>query len=241
VSAVRRTETFPTGHAHCTVSVSMASGQIEVRAIDALHVSVDLDADHADDWDVSQFGDSVVVRAPRRRRTRSAKVGLQVPIGTDIRIEAASADVVMHGTVGDVRVRTASGDLRADEVARLDFGSASGDVQVHTVTGRLMASTASGDVRATRVGDDCQCGTASGDVRIECCDGDSIDVKTVSGDIQLGLPAGIRVDPDIHTLSGRTRLPAPRTSPAPADAPRRNVRLRLRAVSGDVTVERIDR
>ena len=217
----------------------MASGQLEVRAFDAQHVTVDLDTDHADDWDISPFGDTIVVRAPRRRRTRSAKLALQVPTGTNISIDAASADMVMHGTLGDVRVRTASGDLRADDVERIDFGSASGDVKVRTVTGRLTASTASGDVRADRVGDDCQCGTASGDVRIDRCDGDTIEVKTVSGDILVGLPAGIRVDPDIATLSGRTRLPSPRPAAA-GDAPRRNVRLRLRAVSGDITIERVD-
>lgn len=240
MSAVRRTETFPTGDVRCSVTVTMASGQIEVRAFEAQHVGVDLESHHADLWEISRFGDTVAIHAPRRRSGKSARLSLQVPSGTHLRIDAASADMVMHGSLGDVRVRTASGDLRADDVERIDFGSASGDVKVRTVNGRLVASTASGDVRADRVGDDCQCGTASGDVRIDCCDGDAIEVKTVSGNILLGLPAGIRVDPDIATLSGRTRMPTPRAAP-PVDAPRRNVRVRLRAVSGDITIERVDR
>ena len=239
MSATRRTETFPTGDTRCSITVSMASGQIEVRAFDAQHVTVDLESHHADLWEISRFGDTVAIHAPRRRSGKSARLSLQLPTGTNIRIDAASADMVMHGTLGDVRVRTASGDLRADDVERIDFGSASGDVKVRTVTGRVVASTASGDVRADRVGGDCQCGTASGDVRIDRCDGDAIDVKTVSGNIQLGLPAGIRVDPDIATLSGRTRMPTPRPAVA-GDTPRRNVRVRLRAVSGDITIERVD-
>ena len=57
-------------------------------------------------------------------------------------------------------------------------------------------------------------GTTSGDVRIDRADGSSIGVKCISGDVTLGLPAGIRVEPDISTLSGRTSLPTPsRTAP----------------------------
>jgi DUF4097 and DUF4098 domain-containing protein YvlB len=234
---MRRTETFPTGERRASVTVDTASGQIELRALDVVAITVDVDADQANDWDISQFGDNVVVRAPRRRRMRNAKIYVQVPTGTNVGVDAASADVALHGTFGDVRIRTASGDVRADECERLDVGSASGDVNVRRVSGRLSVSTASGDIRADRVGDDCQCGTASGDVRIDCCDGDAIEVKTVSGDIQLGLPSGIRVEPDIATLSGRTRLPQPAPS-SPADGPRRNVRVRLRAVSGDITIDR---
>ena len=63
-------------------------------------------------------------------------------------------------------------------------------------------------------------------------------MKTVSGDITVGLPSGIRVDADINTLSGRTRLPDPAAGD-PA-APRRPVRLRLRSVSGNIRVERAD-
>jgi DUF4097 and DUF4098 domain-containing protein YvlB len=101
----------------------------------------------------------------------------------------------------------------------------------------LHANTASGDVRADTVTDDLAAGTASGDVRIGRCDGSDINVKSVSGDIHIGLPTGIRVEPDISSLSGSTRLPPPAKN-AP-DGPRRAVRLRLRTVSGDITIERI--
>jgi hypothetical protein len=61
----------------------------------------------------------------------------------------------------------------------------------------------------------------------------------VSGDIAIGLPGGIRVEPDISTLSGRTKLPS--RPPAATTEPRRPVRVRLRSVSGNITIERVDR
>ena len=116
--------------------------------------------------------------------------------------------------------------MRIGAAGEVHASSASGDIRVGTVGGALTASSASGDVSADRVGGDVEVGTTSGDVRLKRCDGDDIAVKTVSGDITIGLPSGIRVLPEISTLSGSTSLP---TGPvAAADVPKRTVRLRVR-------------
>lgn len=239
---MRRTEHFPITSERTTVTVDVPSGTVEMRAARADAVVVNIDTDRPEEWEVSQLGDLISVRSPRRwgMRTRSVKLYIEVPQGTHLEISTASADVSLVGALGDARVRTASGDLRADTLQSLDAGTASGDIRVGTVLGRLTASTASGDVKATSVGDDLDAGTASGDVRVGRCNGGAINVKAVSGDITLGLPAGVRVEPDISTLSGRTVLPSPPRSAA-ADEPRRTVRVRLRTVSGDITIERVER
>jgi hypothetical protein len=63
-------------------------------------------------------------------------------------------------------------------------------------------------------------------------------VKSISGDVIVGLPPGIRVEPDITTLSGRTQLPTP--VPSTGTEPRRVVRVGLKTVSGDITIRRVD-
>jgi hypothetical protein len=60
----------------------------------------------------------------------------------------------------------------------------------------------------------------------------------MSGDIDLGLPSGIRVEPQISTMSGRTMLPTPATASGDA-AERRVVRVKLRTMSGDITIARV--
>jgi len=237
----RRNERFTIDGGRTTLSIEVASGAVEVRVAAPGTVSVSLDADHAAEWDISQLGDLISVRAPRRWgvRNRAAKLYVETPPGTHLEIAAASADVSLAGALGDVRVRSASGDVRVDQAQGLEVGTASGDVKASVVAGRCVASTASGDIAVERCGADVEASTASGDVRIGCCDGDGIDVRAVSGDIVIGLPGGIRVEPDISTLSGRTTLPS---RPAAVSAePRRPVRVRLRSVSGNITIERVDR
>ena len=236
---MRRNENLTVTGSRTTLSIDVVAGTVEVRAALAGVVRVSLDTEHPDDWDISQLGDVVSIRNPRRRalRSRSAKLYVEAPPGSHVEASTASADVSLVGELGDVRVRTASGDVRADVVGSLDANTASGDIRADTVRGRIVAGTASGDVRVGHVGDDADASTASGDVRMDAFHGNAVQVKVVSGDITLGLPSGIRVEPDISTLSGKTTLPRPATGPQ--DQPRRTVRVRLRSVSGDITINRV--
>ena len=252
---MRRDESFTVGE-QARVEINVPTGTIQVNAGEAGTICVLIDAADADDFEVSQMGDVVSVRQPSRwlSRGRNVQVVVRVPSGSDVNVNGASADVKLRGVLGVARLRTATGDVEAEQIARLELTSASGDARIgesegdatlntasgdltiKRVGGRLSASTASGDMRVNRVGGGLEVGTVSGDVSIGRCDGDEIAIKTVSGDIQLGLPSGIRVNPDISTLSGSTRLPDP--APADASTARRAVRLRVRTVSGDIRIER---
>ena len=70
--------------------------------------------------------------------------------------------------------------------------------------------------------------------RVGHCDGSDISVRSISGDVRLGLPSGIRVEADLSTVSGRAQLP----EPAPTGGDRRPVRLMVKTVSGDIRLER---
>jgi len=256
---MRRDERFVVGErAHLDVSV--AAGQLEVIATATSEIHVAVDGSNADELDISQIGDTVSIRESPRwlSRNRSIRLLVEVPTRTPLTINCSSMDVVIRGAVGEMRCRTASGDVHIDEAERVEvstasgdvraraingdaeFNTASGDVTLTAVKGRLTAQLASGDIIADVVGGGLAVGTSSGDVRIGRCDGSDLNVKTVSGDIVLGLPTGIRVEPDIATLSGKVSLPTAAAKPSDAGAERRSVRLRLRAVSGDVRIVRVD-
>jgi DUF4097 and DUF4098 domain-containing protein YvlB len=256
---MHRNEEFDVGE-RASVDIDCRSGAVEVRAGDNGVIRVDVRGDDADQWEISQVGDVVSAHAPTNvwgltRTGKTTRVTVVVPLRADAEVRVVSADVVTSGELGETRIRSVSGDVRLDRVRRADVTTASGYVRIHASvgevscttasgnldvgesSGRLSTSTASGDVRAQSVLGDVHVGTASGDVRIDRCMGGDITIKTVSGDVVLGLPGGIRVEPEISTLSGRISLPPKRTAEAAAP---RLVRLRLKSVSGDITVERAD-
>ena len=254
---MRRDERFAVeGRARLDVNVPTGSIQVHVGEDGAVDVSIE--STNTDEFEVTCIGNSVSVVQPSRwlMRSTNTRLVVRVPRGSDVEVRSASGDVELRGMLGAVRARTASGDVDAEHVGRLEantasgnarvaaasgdasFNTASGDVSLGRIDGRLTASLASGDLRAEWTSGSVDVGTASGDVSIARCDGDEIVVKTVSGDIHLGLPSGIRVEPEIATLSGRTVLPEPSGAPS-STTTRRVVRVRLRSVSGDIRIDRV--
>jgi DUF4097 and DUF4098 domain-containing protein YvlB len=255
---MRRDEHFDVGE-RAQLDVDVASGNLQVRVGSGGAIRVSIDSPKADELEISQMGDTVSISESARwlSRSRSIRMVVEVPMRADLTIRGASLNVLLGGTFGGVRCRTASGGLQIDEVDRLEvstasgdvrvgsingdagFNTASGDVMVVTMRGRLTAQLASGDLVADAVGASVDVGTASGDVRIGRCDGSDINVKTISGNIRLGLPPGIRVEPEISTMSGKVALPAAAAVGANRSVERRSVRVRLRTVSGDIRIDRV--
>lgn len=250
---MRRHEQFAVEQ-HAVVDIELPAGSILVRSGPSGAVTVSVDSSNADHLEIGSIGDTVSIRATRRGR--SAKLAIDAPIGTDVNVKGASVDVQARGALGALRVRSASGDVIGDDVVRADvsvasgdirvdlirsdatFKATSGDVRVNAIGGRLGATLASGDLQIDEVSGDADVETASGDVTIRRCLGGAVTVRTVSGDVRVGLPSGIRVEPEIKTMSGKVTLPDP--AQRKSDGERRPVRLRLRSVSGDIRVERAD-
>ena len=216
--------------------------------------------DQPDRWDVSNVVDAVVVAPAGKRGRRSGRLAIEVPRGTRVEFKSASADLRVEGDLGALSVATASGDLRHHgRCASLAMSTASGDlrsfgcdgdVEITTVSGdvdlgdvggRVEITTTSGDIRLGEVAGELAVGSTSGDVRVQRADGTELGVRTISGDVRIGLPTGIRVIPELTTFTGSTRLPEPRRDTGQDDErPRRLVRLTVKSVSGDIEVQRAD-
>ena len=118
--------------------------------------------------------------------------------------------------------------------------SISGVLEVDQVGGRLTATTASGDVRVHHLTGDVEIGTTSGDVRIDHFDGAEASIRSVSGDVELGLPLGHPgpARPGDGERTDTAAEPAAPSSGTPTE-PRRTVRLRIKTVSGNITLGRV--
>jgi hypothetical protein len=196
------------------------------------------------------------ITVPDRRLWENPEFGVRIttPPGADARIAVASADVDLRGRFADVTVTGASGDLAVEEASEVELRSASGDVRVGTVHGGAYVRTASADVRIDRVngalrvrgasGDvsvehaaDAVISTASGDVTVVSATGETVQVRTASGDVSVGVPPGLRVWLELHSVSGRITSHLDDDVADAGDA-RPDLTLNLESVSGDLLIGR---
>lgn len=149
--------------------------------------------------------------------------------------KTASGDVTAASVSGPLGVRTASGDVWLEDAgATVQVNTASGDVQLRQAAGDVSVRTASGDVKVGTAAASVEVNTASGDVRISSISSGAASVKSVSGDAQVGIPAGTGVYLDLSSLSGQIR-----NQLEEADGSG-DVRLQVscRSVSGDIKIVR---
>ena len=268
-----REHTFPNPGPPPSLDVRNPAGSVTVTAVEgAERVDVRVEALDAaaeqllPDVDVSAVpadADSplrVRVAVPERWMFRTPRFAVTVtaPAGAETGVAVASADARLHGPMGAVSVRAASGDTSVERAERLEVRSASGDVQVGTVAGRSSVGTASGDVRLDAADDGLEVrtasggirvgrlagsvtlGSASGDIDVAALDQGTLQLKTVSGDAAVGVVPGRRVWLELSSVSGRMRSELDE-EPAGAehDAGPATVSIVARTVSGDVRVRRV--
>ncbi|HEV2889048.1 MAG TPA: DUF4097 family beta strand repeat-containing protein [Frankiaceae bacterium] len=170
-------------------------------------------------------GTEVLVEVPKRGgwvfgREPRLRVSVVAPEGAALSFVTASADVACTGRLGEVRgktasgdvdvplaatvrVETASGDLRVGDVDGVaELRSASGDVRVGTVGGTLDASVVSGNLRVGAAPLGGSAAAVSGDIELASVREGSLSVRSVSGDVTVGVVPGSRVHVDVTTVSG---------------------------------------
>jgi hypothetical protein len=201
----------------------------------------------------------ILVEAPSQRfgigkRRQFFNVRVACPEGTAVETASASADLQARGRLGDVQMRTASGDVALQDAASLSVEAASGDVLVReierdlvvkTTSGDLLArsiggdltvAVVSGDVKVATVGGSCRVSTVSGDVEIGELGGEAT-INGVSGDVELGVAPGRRLWLDVRSASGDVRSDLD-VGDAPAGDDTHAAQITVRTVSGDVRLRR---
>jgi DUF4097 and DUF4098 domain-containing protein YvlB len=253
--------------------VQSAVGEIDVATHDAARADVEVRALRDDDVtretvekttvELRPRGDGheLVVDVPKRHtflgREPRLRIELRVPHGTDLTFHTASAEVTANGRLGDVRGKTASGDVTVAAAATVELSTASGDLRADEVSGSADVKTASGDIRLGHVGGAVNAGVVSGDVRVDTAEsggtfsavsGDievvavaagDVRVSSVSGDVEIGVPEGTGVHVDVSTVSGDLSSDVELDEVQSEGTAGPVVDIRGKTVSGDVRVRRV--
>ncbi|MGW8988603.1 DUF4097 family beta strand repeat-containing protein [Streptomyces zhihengii] len=176
----------------------------------------DQDVRAADQTEVTFAGGVLTIRTPKQRylvgRTGTVDVAVELPTGSDVAVTGAWAQVLGEGRLGEVRVKTSSGDVRLDATGPLHLTASHGSITVDRVEGTAEITTSSGSLRvgvldgpavlknshgSTTVG------AVTGDLRVRGANGD-IDVARAEASVEATTAHGtLRV---AEVASGKVRL-----------------------------------
>ena len=148
-----------------SLAVSLEFGTVRVHAQDTGTVTARIwparatrrvDIEAAEQSQVHFADNALEIRVPGATRRffgspGSVDVDVVVPTGSSLRIDAGYAEVEVTGTVDVCAVKTSYGDIRVDDIGRLDVDSQGGTVTAGRVAGPAKVSSTYGRIRIREV------------------------------------------------------------------------------------------
>jgi DUF4097 and DUF4098 domain-containing protein YvlB len=201
-------------------AIEFAAGKVRIFASDRTDTVVDVrpsnrsnsaDVQTAEQTRIEYARGKLLVTAPKDRPRSllgsllgwgpSIDVTIELPAGSRIDADAA-AEFRCEGRLGDCRFKSTSGDVRLDEIGKLQLRCV-GDVSVNRAVGHADVSTGNGDVWIRELdgtatiksaNGDIAVGEATGDLRLATANGDitvdralaSVSAKTAYGGVRIG-------------------------------------------------------
>ena len=170
-------------------------------------------------------------------KSGSGDVTIEIMDGPAV-VETGSGDIRIDTADQELRVKSGSGDVRVQYAGgAVSISTGSGDVEIGTSNAPAVVKTGSGDLVVTESRDDVAMTTGSGDFVVRTANRGRLTAKGASGDVHVGIPAGVPVWTDISTVSGEIRsgLDAVGEPGEGAD----HVEVRAKSVSGDIVLTQV--
>lgn len=141
------------------------------------------------------------------QQAATAVISIAVPAGTLITASTVNADGMVSGTA-KTTLRTVTGSLMADATeGTLSLDTVSGEIIARDHRGSLVVKSVNGEVMASGELDTARINTVSGNVSLDLHGTpQSVNAKSVAGDITLRLPAAVGVAATATSASGALLL-----------------------------------
>ncbi|MBB5934434.1 DUF4097 family beta strand repeat-containing protein [Streptomyces zagrosensis] len=197
------------------VNAHVDAGSIRFVAADRTDTVVDVaprdpkkdqDVRAAEQTDVTYSGGKLHIKTPKPNlfgRTGTADITVELPTASRVEATGAWAEVRGDGRLGEVRVKTSSGDVRFDTTGPLHLTASHGSISVDRIEGSAEITTSSGSMRVGTVTGDAvlknshgttSVSDATGDLRVSGANGDiiieraraSVAATTAHGTLRVG-------------------------------------------------------
>ncbi|MET8330459.1 DUF4097 family beta strand repeat-containing protein [Streptomyces sp. NPDC005181] len=198
-----------------SATAHVEAGSIQFTARDRLDTVVevrprdqkrDQDVRAADQTEATYASGVLTVRTPKSNlfgRTGTVDVTVELPTGSRIDMSGAWTQVLGQGRLGEVRVKTSSGDVRLDTTGPLKLTASHGSITVDRVEGMAEITTSSGSLRVGLIDGPAvlknshgttTVGAATGELRVSGANGD-IEIRRAEDSVTATTAHGtLRVD-----------------------------------------------
>jgi DUF4097 and DUF4098 domain-containing protein YvlB len=169
--------------------------------------------------------------------TGSGDITLET-VSAEALVKAGSGDIIVETIGGSANLASGSGDIKVDRIeGAAQIATGSGDVEIAYAGAAVSLKSGSGDLRVQEACGDVLLSSGSGELQVDRFPAGKLTAKNASGDIRVGIPAGVPVWTDITSVTGRVS-----STLSGAGQPTEGqdyVELRAKTVSGDVLLHQI--
>jgi DUF4097 and DUF4098 domain-containing protein YvlB len=150
-------------------------------------------------------------------------------------VDTGSGDITVESTAADLRIKSGSGEVEVGSVGgTVGVSTGSGDIRIGDSHGATMLKSGSGDLSVQSAEADVSLSSASGDLSVGTIQRGSFTAKNASGDIRVGIPAGVPVWTDIGSVTGR--ISSDLEGAGEPEPGQDYVEVRAKTVSGDIVL-----
>jgi hypothetical protein len=218
-----------TVHPEAIVTLCVASGTLKVRGWEKSEIRVrSIDAVQIDFRRIGRAKDTsqpatrvdvmVTEKGPARNPGRDcqalANVEMEVPSGATVQVQTRDGDIMIAGVAG-AYAGSQNGDISIERVAKLvEAGSVGGSISLRDSSGRINLSSAGGgveafNVRAATDEDTLEVATVSGDIQLDRVTTPNVSAKTVSGTLMMSGPLARQGNYGFTNMTGDVVLAMP--------------------------------
>jgi DUF4097 and DUF4098 domain-containing protein YvlB len=210
------------------VQISNVAGSVNVTGWDREEVAVTGTLGKGTEHlEFAGSGGKTVVKVVLPRHAHhvdGSRLEIQVPAGSQLEIETVSAEIAVQKVSGKVRLESVSGSITvAGEPSRFEARSVSGKIEISAANAPGRAKSVSGAVTLRGVAGAVEASSVSGSLRVTGGEVTSVELETtsgrimfdaalardarleatsVSGAVELTLPANVAAEFDVTTFSG---------------------------------------
>ncbi|MFI5527321.1 DUF4097 family beta strand repeat-containing protein [Kitasatospora sp. NPDC051853] len=180
-----------------TVTAHVEAGSIRLSAGDRTDTVVEVlprnpkkDSDRraVEQAEVTFVNGVLTVKTPKFRNTLrkpgTVDITVELPTGSAVDVTGAWAQVLGEGRLGEVRVKTSTGDTRLDTTGPLRLTASHGSITVERVDGTAEITTSTGSLRVGSVSGPAVLKNSHGTTSVELAGGD-LRVSGANGDIDV--------------------------------------------------------